>query len=94
MENSIDVVIPRGGKNLVKKVKQLSKVPVIGHLEGICHTYIDKEAEDNMANKIVLNAKLRNTSICGAPHILVFLNLAFNTILFAILSSASLSIYV
>ena len=64
MENSIDVVIPRGGKNLVKKVKQLSKVPVIGHLEGICHTYIDKEAEDNMANKIVLNAKLRNTSIC------------------------------
>ena len=50
MENTIDVVIPRGGKNLVKKVKQLSKVPVIGHLEGICHTYIDKEAEDNMSN--------------------------------------------
>jgi gamma-glutamyl phosphate reductase len=71
MENSIDVVIPRGGKNLVKKVKQLSKVPVIGHLEGICHTYIDKEAEDNMANKIVLNAKLRNTSICGATETLL-----------------------
>ena len=71
MENLIDVVIPRGGKNLVKKVKQLSKVPVIGHLEGICHTYIDREAEDKMANKIVLNAKLRNTSICGATETLL-----------------------
>ena len=71
MEGSIDVIIPRGGKNLVKKVKQLSKVPVIGHLEGICHTYIDKEAEENMANKIVLNAKLRNTSICGATETLL-----------------------
>ncbi len=71
MEGSIDVIIPRGGKNLVKKVKQLSKVPVIGHLEGICHTYIDKEAEDNMANKIILNAKLRNTSICGATETLL-----------------------
>ena len=71
MEGSIDVIIPRGGKNLVKKVKQLSKVPVIGHLEGICHTYIDKESEDNMANKIVLNAKLRNTSICGATETLL-----------------------
>ena len=71
MESLIDVVIPRGGKNLVKKVKQLSKVPVIGHLEGICHTYIDKEAEDKMANKIVLNAKLRNTSICGATETLL-----------------------
>ena len=46
-------------------------MPVIGHLEGICHTYIDKEAEDNMANKIVLNAKLRNTSICGATETLL-----------------------
>ena len=71
MEGSIDVIIPRGGKSLVKKVKQLSKVPVIGHLEGICHTYIDKDAEDNMANKIVLNAKLRNTSICGATETLL-----------------------
>jgi len=71
MKKYIDVIIPRGGKNLVKRVKQLSKVPVIGHLEGICHTYIDKEAEDNMANKIVLNAKLRNTSICGATETLL-----------------------
>ena len=68
MENYIDVVIPRGGKNLVKKVQKISSVPVIGHLEGICHTYIDKDANLNLAKKIVLNAKLRNTSICGATE--------------------------
>ena len=68
MENYIDVVIPRGGKNLVKKVQKISSVPVIGHLEGICHTYIDKDANLDLAKKIVLNAKLRNTSICGATE--------------------------
>ena len=68
MENYIDVVIPRGGKNLVKKVQKFSSVPVIGHLEGICHTYIDKDANLTLAKKIVLNAKLRNTSICGATE--------------------------
>ncbi len=68
MDRFIDVIIPRGGKNLVKKVQQLSSVPIIGHLEGICHTYIDKDADLNMAIKIVHNAKLRNTSICGATE--------------------------
>jgi len=68
MEKFIDVIIPRGGKSLVKKVQQLSSVPIIGHLEGICHTYIDKGADLNMAIKIVHNAKLRNTSICGATE--------------------------
>ncbi len=68
MENYIDVVIPRGGKNLVKKVQKISSVPVIGHLEGICHTYIDKDANLDLAKKIVVNAKLRNTSICGATE--------------------------
>ncbi len=68
MEKFIDVIIPRGGKNLVKKVQDLSSVPIIGHLEGICHTYIDKDANINMATKIVKNAKLRNTSICGATE--------------------------
>ena len=68
MEKFIDIIIPRGGKNLVKKVQQLSSVPIIGHLEGICHTYIDKDADLNMAIKIVHNAKLRNTSICGATE--------------------------
>tara|TARA_Y100001970_G_scaffold290899_1_gene426175 strand:+ start:981 stop:2231 length:1251 start_codon:yes stop_codon:yes gene_type:complete len=68
MEKYIDLIIPRGGKNLVKKVQNLSSVPIIGHLEGICHTYIDKEANLNSAIKIVHNAKLRNTSICGATE--------------------------
>ena len=68
MKNFIDVIIPRGGKNLVKKVQDLSSVPIIGHLEGICHTYIDKDADLNMSIKVVHNAKLRNTSICGATE--------------------------
>ena len=68
MTNYIDVIIPRGGKNLVAKVKKYSNVPTIGHLEGICHTYIDKDANLKMAIKISLNAKLRNTSICGATE--------------------------
>jgi len=71
MNKYIDVIIPRGGKNLVKKVQDLSSVPVIGHLEGICHTYIDKDANIKMAKKIIINAKLRNTSICGATETLL-----------------------
>ncbi len=68
MEKFIDVIIPRGGKNLVKRVQDFSKVPIIGHLEGLCHTYIDKDADLKMAINIVYNAKLRNTSICGATE--------------------------
>ena len=68
MKKYIDVIIPRGGKNLVKRVQEFSKVPIIGHLEGLCHTFIDKDAELEMASNIVYNAKLRNTSICGATE--------------------------
>ena len=68
MVKYIDVVIPRGGKGLVKKVQKLSKIPVIGHLEGVCHTYIDEKADLSMSKEITLNAKLRNTSICGATE--------------------------
>ena len=68
MKNYIDVIIPRGGKNLVKKVQGLSNIPIIGHLEGLCHTYVDKDANLKMANNIIYNAKLRNTSICGATE--------------------------
>jgi len=68
MKKYIDVIIPRGGKNLVKKVLDLSKIPIIGHLEGLCHTYIDKDAKLKMAKEVVFNAKLRNTSICGATE--------------------------
>ena len=72
MKKYIDVIIPRGGKNLVKRVQDFSTVPIIGHLEGICHTFIDKEAELNMASNIVYNAKLRNTAICGATETILF----------------------
>ena len=68
MNNQIDVIIPRGGKNLVKKVQDISNVPIIGHLEGICHTFVDKQANLKMATDIIYNAKLRNTSICGATE--------------------------
>ncbi len=68
MNNYIDVIIPRGGKSLVKKVQTLSNLPTIGHLEGICHTFIDKDANMKIAPKIVFNAKLRNTAICGATE--------------------------
>ena len=68
MSKFIDVMIPRGGKRLVKKVKDLSSIPIIGHLEGVCHSYIDKDANPKMAKKIIINAKLRNTAICGATE--------------------------
>ena len=72
MNKLIDVIIPRGGKNLVKKVQDLSKIPFIGHLEGICHSYVDKDANFQIAKKIVHNAKLRNTAICGATETILF----------------------
>ena len=68
MQDSINIIIPRGGKRLIKKVQELSNVPVIGHLEGLCHTYVDKDANLKMATNIIYNAKLRNTSICGATE--------------------------
>ncbi len=71
MQNYVDVIIPRGGKNLVKKVKAKSKVPIIGHLEGICHVYIHKKANLKMSIKIVKNAKMRNVGICGAAETLL-----------------------
>jgi len=71
MENYIDIIIPRGGKSLVKKVKTKSKVPTIGHLQGICHVYIDKTANLDMAIKVVKNSKMRNFSICGAAETLL-----------------------
>ena len=68
MNNFIDVLIPRGGKSLVKKVKKLSTIPTIGHLEGVCHSYVDKNANLKIAKKIIYNAKMRNTAICGATE--------------------------
>ena len=71
MSDYIDVIVPRGGKGLVGKVKKLSKVSVIGHLEGNCHVYVDKDANLQMAKKIVLNSKMRRTSVCGAAETLL-----------------------
>ena len=68
MNGFIDVIIPRGGKNLVKKVQNKSTIPTIGHLEGVCHSYVDKDADLKIATKILNNAKLRNTAICGATE--------------------------
>ena len=63
MQKYIDVIIPRGGKSLIKKVKLKSKVPTIGHLEGICHVFVDKDSSLDMAIKVVRNAKMRK-SVC------------------------------
>jgi len=71
MANYIDIIIPRGGKGLVKKVLDLSKVPTIGHLEGLCHVYLDNQYNYNSAEKLIINSKLRRTSICGAAETLL-----------------------
>ena len=72
MNNFIDIIIPRGGKSLVKKVKKLSSIPIIGHLEGVCHSYVDKNANLTIAKKVIYNAKMRNTAICGATETILF----------------------
>ncbi|HEX9207113.1 MAG TPA: glutamate-5-semialdehyde dehydrogenase [Steroidobacteraceae bacterium] len=71
MTDYIDVIVPRGGKSLIARVQQEARVPVIGHLEGICHVYVDGAANLGMARAIVLNAKLRRTGICGAAETLL-----------------------
>jgi glutamate-5-semialdehyde dehydrogenase len=71
MTEYIDVVVPRGGKSLVKRVQDEARVPVIGHLEGNCHVYVDRDADLNMAREIALNAKLRRTGICGSAETLL-----------------------
>ena len=79
MGNYIDVIVPRGGKGLVKTVQKFSNIHVIGHLEGLCHLYIDRTANIEMARKIVINAKMRRTSICGAVETLLIDEKALQT---------------
>ncbi len=79
MSKHIDVIVPRGGKNLVAKVQKFSKIHVIGHLEGLCHIYLDKSANLNMAKKIIINAKMRRTGICGAVETLLIDQKAINS---------------
>ena len=71
MSSYIDVIVPRGGKSLVAKVQKFSNVHVIGHLEGLCHIYLDNTANIKTAKKIIINAKMRRTSICGAVETLL-----------------------
>ena len=79
MSKYVDVIVPRGGKGLVAKVQKVSNVHVIGHLEGLCHIFVDKSANLNMAKKIIINAKMRRTSICGAAETLLIEEKALNT---------------
>ena len=72
MTKFIDVIIPRGGKKLVKKIQDLSTIPTISHLEGVCHSYVDKDANPKIAKRVIYNAKLRNTAICGATETILF----------------------
>ena len=71
LNGAIDVIVPRGGKSLVARVQSEARVPVFAHLEGICHLYIDKSADLDMARKIALDAKMRRTGICGAAETLL-----------------------
>ena len=71
MTKYIDVIVPRGGKSLVERVQNESRVPTIAHLEGLCHVYVDKDADAEMACNIVLNAKMRRTGVCGAAETLL-----------------------
>ena len=71
LDRNIDVIVPRGGKSLVGRVQDEARVPVFAHLEGICHTYVDRDADLGMAREIVLNAKLRRTGVCGATETLL-----------------------
>src|SRR4051812_22421496 len=68
---AIDLIIPRGGRSLVKRVEKEARVPVLGHLEGICHTYVHASADPTMAREIVVNAKMRRVSVCGATETLL-----------------------
>jgi glutamate-5-semialdehyde dehydrogenase len=71
LDGAIDVIVPRGGKSLVERVQKEARVPVFAHLEGICHTYVDRDADLDMATRITLNAKLRRTGVCGATETLL-----------------------
>jgi len=79
MKNYVDLIIPRGGKNLVKKVLKKSSVSIIGHYEGLCHVFVDREADLSTAIKVVKNSKMRNVSICGAAETLLIDKMCLKT---------------
>jgi glutamate-5-semialdehyde dehydrogenase len=71
LSGTIDLIIPRGGRSLVERVTAEARVPVLGHLEGVCHTYVHRSADPAMAAEIVQNAKLRRVTVCGATETLL-----------------------
>jgi glutamate-5-semialdehyde dehydrogenase len=71
LTESIDVIVPRGGKSLISRVRQEARIPVIGHLEGVCHVYVHARSDLAMAEKVVLNAKMRRTGVCGSAETLL-----------------------
>jgi glutamate-5-semialdehyde dehydrogenase len=71
LDGAVDVIVPRGGKSLVARVQQEARVPVFAHLEGICHTYVHRSADPGMATRMVVNAKMRRTGVCGATETLL-----------------------
>lgn len=79
LDGCVDVIVPRGGKNLIARVQTDARVPVIGHLEGLCHVYVHQSADVQMATDIVLNAKMRRTGICGAAETLLIDRAAITT---------------
>jgi glutamate-5-semialdehyde dehydrogenase len=81
LDGAIDVIVPRGGKSLVARVQNEARVPVFAHLEGLCHIYVDASADLDMAKKIVVNAKMRRTGVCGAAETLLVDSAAADTVL-------------
>jgi len=86
---TIDVIIPRGGKNLIERVQSEARVPVFAHLEGLCHVYVDRSAELDMARAIVVNSKMRRTGICGAAETLLVDQAVADTHLIPLLDALS-----
>ena len=86
MSGVIDIIVPRGGASLIERVQRESRIPVIAHLEGLCHTYIDRAADPEKARRIVLNAKMRRVSICGATETLLVDRAVARTVLPPILA--------
>jgi glutamate-5-semialdehyde dehydrogenase len=87
LDQHINVIVPRGGRSLVERVQKEARVPVIGHLEGLCHVYVDKDADPAMAREVVVNAKLRRTGICGAAETLLVDKSAAPSVLPALLDA-------
>jgi glutamate-5-semialdehyde dehydrogenase len=87
LDGTVDVIVPRGGKSLVARVQSEARVPVFAHLEGICHVYVDPSADIDMARRIVVNAKMRRTGICGSAETLLVDSAAIGTHLMPLLEA-------